>query len=458
MPTTEPSSHGVRRVKKTASAKGSRPGKVPERTMSREELSRHQREVRATRFILAAGGILVILVVAVLGYGWYREYAVKGTETVATVNGHAISLQDYAQRVDLGRKQVEQQLAAMQAQLQTLSSSASGSGSGAGSSSTSGSPSGSGSGSSADSTNASLASLFQQQIQQLQFSEALLPEQTLDQMINEELVRQEAAKRGITASQDEIDQEIKKVFGDRPTPVPQPSATGVPAPAGQPTSTPVPTLTPSPTPTEGPSPTPVPTADVQANVNRAMANFGLSNDQFRSIFEFQVLYDKLQTAMGADVPATEEEIHARHILVDTEDKAKDIVAKLKAGASFEDLAKSESTDTSTKDKGGDLGWFGRGQMVPEFDDAAFKLDVGQISDPVKTTYGYHVIQVLEKDPNHPLSEQELKAKRDAAITNWLDQAAIAPGVTRSLTDAQKNWVYRQIKWSPPALPAVPKTP
>ncbi|HEX3463017.1 MAG TPA: peptidylprolyl isomerase [Candidatus Elarobacter sp.] len=93
-----------------------------------------------------------------------------------------------------------------------------------------------------------------------------------------------------------------------------------------------------------------------------------------------------------------EQVKARHILVADPNTAKQVLAKLKAGGSWDQLAKQYSTDPSSKDKGGDLGYFGRGQMVPQFQDAAFGAKVGQIVGPVKSPFGYHIIQVTDKKP------------------------------------------------------------
>ena len=102
------------------------------------------------------------------------------------------------------------------------------------------------------------------------------------------------------------------------------------------------------------------------------------------------LYDGAVKEMG-DV----EEVHAHHILVPTEDEAKAILAELKKGAEFEKLAKEKSKDPGAA-SGGDLGYFTKDQMVPEFAEVAFKLDKGQLSDPVKTQFGWHVIRVDDK--------------------------------------------------------------
>lgn len=98
-----------------------------------------------------------------------------------------------------------------------------------------------------------------------------------------------------------------------------------------------------------------------------------------------------------------EKIQASHILVSDEDDAKDILSKLKAGEKFEDLAK-EHSNCPSKEQGGDLGTFGKGQMVPEFENEAFKLEENEISNPVKTQFGYHIIKLVKK---HPEKQKDL---------------------------------------------------
>jgi len=109
--------------------------------------------------------------------------------------------------------------------------------------------------------------------------------------------------------------------------------------------------------------------------------------------DIKAYFDKNHTTY--DKPA---QVRARHILVADLKTANEVEAKLKAGAKFEDLAKQYSTDPSSKDKGGELGFFGKGQMVPAFQDAAFAAPVGTITAPVKSPFGFHIIQVEEKKP------------------------------------------------------------
>jgi peptidyl-prolyl cis-trans isomerase C len=127
----------------------------------------------------------------------------------------------------------------------------------------------------------------------------------------------------------------------------------------------------------------------------------------------------------------EEEVHARHILVATEDEAKEIEAELKKGADFATLAKAKSKDPGAAD-GGDLGYFTKDQMVPEFSAVAFKLDKGQISDPVKTQFGWHIIQVEDKRTKPTPTFDEVKGQ----IQNYVEhkaQAELVENLRKSAT-------------------------
>lgn len=104
-----------------------------------------------------------------------------------------------------------------------------------------------------------------------------------------------------------------------------------------------------------------------------------------------------------------EEINARHILLANEADAKAVIDQLKKGADFAALAKETSTDPAGKTSGGDLGWFARGQMVPEFADAAFSLKKGEITEtPVKTQFGWHVIKVEDRRTANPPTFEQIK--------------------------------------------------
>ncbi len=112
-----------------------------------------------------------------------------------------------------------------------------------------------------------------------------------------------------------------------------------------------------------------------------------------------------QTITEKDIKARyKPEIKASQILVNDEQTANDIKRQLNSGASFEELAKKYSEDMVSKENGGDLGYFGPGKMVPEFEDAAYKLNVGEVSEPVKSTKGYHIIKLTDKKELKPYDE------------------------------------------------------
>ena len=111
---------------------------------------------------------------------------------------------------------------------------------------------------------------------------------------------------------------------------------------------------------------------------------------------------------------TGEQVRASHILVKTEKEAKDILAQIKAGGKFEDLAKKHSVDASAS-HGGDLGWFGKGSMVPAFEKAVSALKEGQVSDVVKSDFGYHIIKLTGKRPAGIRPFEDVKEQIKAAI-------------------------------------------
>src|SRR3954467_2871467 len=113
--------------------------------------------------------------------------------------------------------------------------------------------------------------------------------------------------------------------------------------------------------------------------------------------------------------AGEQEVHARHILVETEDEAKAIEDELKKGADFAELAKKKSKDPGASD-GGDLGFFTKEQMVPEFSTVAFALEPGKISDPVKSQFGWHIIKVEEKRNRKAPDFEQVKPQIETYVT------------------------------------------
>jgi peptidyl-prolyl cis-trans isomerase C len=153
------------------------------------------------------------------------------------------------------------------------------------------------------------------------------------------------------------------------------------------------------------------------------------------------LYDEASRQMTG-----QQEVRARHILVKTEDEAKAIIAELKNGADFAELAKQKSTDPGAAE-GGDLGYFPKDEMVPEFADAAFKLEKGQISEPVHTRFGWHVIKVEDKRERQVPAFDQV---RDQLATHLVRKAQ-AELITKLRADAKVERLEQ-----PVAQPAQPK--
>jgi peptidyl-prolyl cis-trans isomerase C len=147
----------------------------------------------------------------------------------------------------------------------------------------------------------------------------------------------------------------------------------------------------------------------------------------------------------------EQEVSARHILVETEDEAKKVAADLKGGGDFVAIAKERSKDPGSKDQGGDLGFFGKDQMVPEFAEAAFKLDKGQTSDPVKSQFGWHIIRVDDKRTKEPPTFDQVKSQ----IENYVQRKAQADLIQKLRAEAK----IEKIGGDKPAAaaPAAPAT-
>jgi peptidyl-prolyl cis-trans isomerase C len=170
------------------------------------------------------------------------------------------------------------------------------------------------------------------------------------------------------------------------------------------------------------------------------------------------VYDEAVKQMGQ-----EQEVHARHILIraaagddkaskEAEDKIKAVIVRLKKGEDFSKVASEITEDPSGKANGGDLNYFSKEQMVPEFSDTAFKLDKGQISEPVKTQFGWHVIKVEDKRVKPVPKFEEVKPQ----IEQYVTRKAQADLVTSLRASAKIEKMYKTEAPAEPAMPAEPE--
>jgi len=152
-----------------------------------------------------------------------------------------------------------------------------------------------------------------------------------------------------------------------------------------------------------------------------LAEWGETYEEAREEVRVQLIGMKMTQRVIDAVPKTTEHVHARHIQVDTLQEAEHILSQLQAGADFVTLAKSYSQDANTRESGGDLGFFPRGILIsPELEEAAFALQPGQISGVVSSTLGYHIVQVIERDPARAVSPESLRLLQDQALQEWIE--------------------------------------
>lgn len=155
---------------------------------------------------------------------------------------------------------------------------------------------------------------------------------------------------------------------------------------------------------------------------------GYSDDSFRRLEKLSLAAAWERDQIIASVPQTAAQVHARQILVFTADEASKIESQVNSGADFATLAFNYDPNT-----GGDLGWFPQGYLTePAIETAAFSMKAGQVSDVIKTDLGYHIIQVIAVDPQHPLSPDQRLALQHKALEQWL-QAQVAKSTIKILT-------------------------
>ncbi len=204
--------------------------------------------------------------------------------------------------------------------------------------------------------------------------DAATPQQVLDAMIEGVLLDQAAVDAGITVSDEELDQIIQ---------------------------------------------TDIDTVGGRDVFVQRLATNDLSEEEYREKVRANLVAQQVQMQLPGEIPATIEHVHARHILVGTQDEAEAILAQLRDGADFVTLAQTYSLDVSTRDQGGDLGFFPRGLLLaPELEEAAFALAPAQISDVVHSQLlGYHIVQVLERE-ERPVDEQNAEVIQANQIRRW----------------------------------------
>lgn len=404
------------------------------RIVTKKQQTRFEKEQRQKKWLITATIVVVAVIALVIIYGVLQTTVLQKYQAVALVGDQKITTGEFQTRVRFERARLVQEFVFY-------------------------------------ASNPILAGYFQTQLTniQTQLDDTVgFGQSILDQMIDEKVALQEAAKLGITVSDAEVDKALESYFSFFPDGTPTPAiiptiastatlsaeqleliATPIPTVAKVPTLTPTPEPTATatevpPTPTEGVAGTPTATAlpeptatpytreGYDSLVNQYvedLSQLNFTKDDLRAYFHDRLIIQKFFEQLTKDTPTTQEQVWARHILVQNEAEALLLYDRLMKGDNFIVLAAEASLDTTNKDSGGDLGWFGRGTMVPEFEDAAFLLEVGEISPPVKTDFGYHIIQVLGHE-ERPLDADGYQAARQQEFQTWLDAKKAEIGVTK----------------------------
>jgi hypothetical protein len=392
---------------------------------TRRQVARSRKEQEQLRLFYMGLGLVGGLIVIVLAVGLIQTYILEPNAPVATVNDQEITTADYQNRVKYERFVLEDQYQRILTELQNL-------------------PVQEG-----DQFAELLANQYQQLAGQVLQQRSLVDRQTVDDMALDLLVQAEAEQRGITVTEDEVTESINRLLAGRQG--------GLTAAAAEETATaqavasataavwtPTPTLTPSPTvtatealtqpvPTPVDTPTPAPTAtpniigedtlstDYTAWIETVNQQTGLSEAQYREYIRQDLLATKLGEVLGESVPTSAEQANARHILVETEEEAVVALDRINSGEGFATVAQELSLDTGSAANGGELGFVPRGRFVEPVEEAIFSLPIGEISQPVESQFGWHVIEVLAREERE-LSPTDLLQLQRSAYNEWVTSA------------------------------------
>jgi parvulin-like peptidyl-prolyl isomerase len=382
---------------------------------NKKHLARLEIERRQTKAILYSAIAVVVVIVLLVGYGILDSTVLQARKVVATVGGQEITVRDLQIRTRMRREQMIQAYISY-AQFSQL-------------------------------YGFDLSAQMDELVSQLN-DPVSIGQLMLSDLIDSVLLSQEAERRGITITDAEMEEAIQSGFDYYPDGSPTPTLTPTPVVYSTlspkqlamvtltPTASPTPTITEvaatptatqaanaAPTVTPFPEPTATPYTEegfklaYQQNLDK-LKTVNANEEDYRKVVRQDLIRRKLFEIITADVKPEKEEVWTRHILVGTKEEAQAIIARLAEGEDFGSLAMELSIDTGSGTKGGDLGWATYETFVPEFSAAAFALEVGEISEPVESQFGWHIIQVIGHEMR-PMTADEFEQAKQAAFDEWL---------------------------------------
>ncbi|MCD6425467.1 MAG: peptidylprolyl isomerase [Anaerolineales bacterium] len=381
-------------------------------------LAQKEKEDRQKRIIIIATISVLVIVFALVAYGVIDRFVLTPKVTIIELEDQTISADQFEQQVKWRRRNLIVDIDQMLMTFQQLGGTQ------------------------------EVFGYFEQQLMLAvnSLQQPLLVGQDVLQALTEDIILLvEAEKMGVIVDDARIDNEIQEAFGyfvgGTATPAATLAPSSTPATSDNQDGEPDPTATPLLQPTEY-------TEELFNNNYQefllSVKDAGISEETIRDIIKISVIREEIIEIVSSDIAQETEHVWIRHILVADEDTANEVIEKLADGEDFADLAAEYSLDTSNKDNGGDLDWFSRGAMVQPFEEAAFALEVGEISDPVQTDFGWHIMESLGKDDLllDPSAYQQL---RNQAYVDWM---------------SEKETIYQPIineNWSKfvPSEPALP---
>ena len=302
---------------------------------------------------------------------------------------------------------------------------------------------------------------------QYELEPAIAGQNAMTNMIQNILIEEEAKKMDIEVTDQELNDFIHSSYRYYPNGTLTPTATMKIAPTStysptqlalitlEPTATIFSDSTPSPTSaaeidTSLPTTEPMTFEEYQSEYNRdieqKMDTLKITEDEFIQYTKANLLRQKMMDFITKDVPHEQEQVWARHIIVEDESTANEVFNKLQTGEDFTQLAAEYSTD-GTAGSGGDLGWFCYEDMISDFSEVAFILEIGEFSDPFQSGFGWHVLQVLGHELR-PLTPTEYKQLKNQEFEAWLNEKMDQAEIEYNIDD----WVSRS-----PDEPVIPAT-
>lgn len=335
--------------------------------------ARRQRE-RQTELLLVGGiAAVIVVVIALLGIGIYREAIARYQDTIATVDDRTFTVGDYIDYMKYRDYLLDQQSAQL----------------------------------------ASFGGQAQQLQSQLQMQRSILPMQAIEDLLETEVVNRAATQLGITVS----DADMAKALEDRfVEPVKEGETPDVAARDQQ----------------------------VRQNFDRVVAESGLSAEYLRQMIRDEVIRQKVEDQVGAQVPTTQEQVKLRAIVLKDEETATQALARVQSGEDFEAVAKDMTTDTAGKENGGDFGWLVRGTKDQSLEVAAFALQPGQVvTEPVQSASAFYVLKAEDRQ-DREVAASDLSTLKAKAFQDFVEQQKQGFTISRYVTSEKQLWAQDRV--------------